>query len=401
MDVAAMPMTFDFRRTGPTSGAIYLYDLIVSDEEDDGITAAAFIAALNSLEDVSSLTCYINSPGGSIYAAWAIYNAVQRHGAAEKIAIIDGLAASSAATVALAFPTRKMAANAMMMIHCATDCCGGTSADMRKTADTLDKLNDTIAATTAAATGATKAEVFSAMEAETWYTAKEALDFGLITEIIAPNLAQAVARVDPKNMGRLNFRHPEKLTAITGTAAKHPAAVAAQNGDTSMSTKPKPPAEPIKPTGEPAPAAPETTPPAGDPQNAAGGQPAAATPASPQNAADGKKFLDAFGDQGGVWYAKGMSFADAQNAYTAGLKAENSALKSENADLKTRLAVATKAMGTDPVSAADGEPKNIDAATEKAAKKLESLRRTFKGDEQRAQNAFSEWKKQEARKAAK
>ncbi len=45
---------------------------------------------------------------------------------------------------------------------------------------------------------------------------------------------------------------------------------------------------------------------------------------------DGQQFLDAFGDQGGVWFAEGKTFADAGELYLAGLEAEVVKLRADN-----------------------------------------------------------------------
>lgn len=58
----------------------------------------------------------------------------------------------------------------------------------------------------------------------------------------------------------------------------------------------------------------------------------------PTELSAGKKFLNAFGAKGGVWFAEGKTFEEAQTQFTAELKADNERLTSENAELKTKLA---------------------------------------------------------------
>jgi hypothetical protein len=78
---------------------------------------------------------------------------------------------------------------------------------------------------------------------------------------------------------------------------------------------------------------------------AAGGQPGeqpAVIPArdtrmSAEAPVDGKKFLEDFGPQGGVWYAEGKTYKEARKLHIAGLKSQVDALSKENADLKTKL----------------------------------------------------------------
>jgi len=42
---------------------------------------------------------------------------------------------------------------------------------------------------------------------------------------------------------------------------------------------------------------------------------------------EGQRFLEAFGDQGGVWFAQGKTFSEATDLYVAALKCENESLK--------------------------------------------------------------------------
>lgn len=66
--------------------------------------------------------------------------------------------------------------------------------------------------------------------------------------------------------------------------------------------------------------------------------PTEAEPAPAPAASEGEKFLQAFGDKGGVWFAQGKTFADAQTLFTSELRTENDALKKENKELRAKLA---------------------------------------------------------------
>jgi hypothetical protein len=63
-----------------------------------------------------------------------------------------------------------------------------------------------------------------------------------------------------------------------------------------------------------------------------------AVPAPAKPAAPGQKFLDAFGDEGGVWFAQGKTFAEAQAICVAELKAESAKLAAETDELQRKLA---------------------------------------------------------------
>jgi hypothetical protein len=84
-------------------------------------------------------------------------------------------------------------------------------------------------------------------------------------------------------------------------------------------------------------------------------QPAAVEATEPEaelteEPSEGMRFLDAFGDQGGVWFAMGLSFEEAQQQYVA-------KLKEENESLKAKLAGVDVAGEVEPASYSEAEPK--------------------------------------------
>lgn len=126
---------------------------------------------------------HINSPGGSVFDGIAILNVLRNHRGA-LTTVVDGIAASAASFIAQAGTTRVMARNSQMMIHDAMALCGGNAADMRETADLLDKASDNLADIYAERSGrGSAADWRAAMEKEVWYSAQEAVDAGLADAI--------------------------------------------------------------------------------------------------------------------------------------------------------------------------------------------------------------------------
>ncbi len=142
-----------------------------------GVTAKQFVGDLKAIT-ASHITLRINSPGGEVFDATAIYNAIREH-PAHVTTYIDGLAASAASVIALAGNQVNIADNAYMMIHNASVGVFGGADDMKKYADLLDKLNVTIAETYQKKGGNKLAHWQNLMAAETWFTAQEAVDAGL------------------------------------------------------------------------------------------------------------------------------------------------------------------------------------------------------------------------------
>ena len=98
---------------------------------------------LKSVNENSDLDIFINSGGGSVFAGIAIYNILKRH-KGQKTVYIDGLAGSIASVIAMAGDKIIMPANSYLMIHKPLCCCAGNANDMRKTADTLDSIEEGI-----------------------------------------------------------------------------------------------------------------------------------------------------------------------------------------------------------------------------------------------------------------
>lgn len=124
------------------------------------------------------ITVRLNSPGGDAFDGIAIMNALKNHEG--KIAIeIDGLAASAASFIAIgAADELRMNEGSMLMIHDAWTFAMGNAEELRKTADSLEKMSENIAGIYANHSSKSLEEIKEAMRNETWFTAQEAKDFG-------------------------------------------------------------------------------------------------------------------------------------------------------------------------------------------------------------------------------
>jgi ATP-dependent Clp endopeptidase proteolytic subunit ClpP len=156
-----------------------------------GISARSFIAQLKAIT-AKKIDLRIHSPGGDVFEGNAIFNALKRH-PATITSHIDGLAASMASVVALAGKTVKIAGNGLIMIHNPSTIAAGGAEEMRKSAELLDKVKDTILNTYEEKTGLGREEIAKMMDEETWMTAQESKDFGFVDEITAENKVAATA----------------------------------------------------------------------------------------------------------------------------------------------------------------------------------------------------------------
>ena len=164
-------------------GELLLYgDISDSTWWGDEITPKNFKEELDSLGDIKTLNVYINSGGGDVFAGQAIYSMLKRHSATVNV-YVDGLAASIASIIAMAGDSVKMPKNAMLMVHNPWSFGMGNANDFRKLADDLDKVRESMISVYEDKTGMEKESIVELMDAETWMTAEEAVEFGFADEI--------------------------------------------------------------------------------------------------------------------------------------------------------------------------------------------------------------------------
>jgi ATP-dependent Clp endopeptidase proteolytic subunit ClpP len=189
---------------------IYIYDVIAW----YAVNADDFVKDLNQVT-AKKIELHVNSPGGDVFEGITIYNALRAH-PAEVETCVDGLAASIASVIALAGTKVRIAEGAFFMVHNPAAGVWGEAKDLRHTADVLDKVGDSIAGIYAAATGRSVKEMLEAMEAETWYGAAEAMEFGFADQVdgAAADTA-AEARWDLSVYNRV----PAELAAKAAAAA--------------------------------------------------------------------------------------------------------------------------------------------------------------------------------------
>lgn len=162
-------------------GEIYIYGEIVSYKwYEEDTTAKSFKEDLDTLGEIDTLNVYINSPGGSVFQGQAIVSILKRCKAEINIHV-DGVAASIASVIAMAGSTVYMPSNTMMMIHNPWTFTYGNAKDLRKQADDLDKIRESLITMYLDKTGdkMDRDTLLDLMDNETWLTAQECFDYGL------------------------------------------------------------------------------------------------------------------------------------------------------------------------------------------------------------------------------
>lgn len=167
----------------PIKGAIirnshqWIYDLF----EMDATSPGRVLKAINDSQN-EKLEFHINSSGGDISAGSEIYTAIKAH-QGEKVANIVGQAYSAASVIAMACES-YMSPTAMMMIHQVSCSAGGNSSDFTKMAQVLNVADRSIANAYIVKTGMSMEDALKMMQDETWLSADQAKEKGLIDGIM-------------------------------------------------------------------------------------------------------------------------------------------------------------------------------------------------------------------------
>ena len=165
---------------------LYLYGQIAEESWRENDKSAKEFADDLAACGGKNITLRINSPGGDIFAAQAIYNVLKAY-PGKVTAHIDGICASAATVVACGAGKVIMPKNALYMIHnpmvCVFDMLDAEA--LNKMADTLAKVKETVVDVYKDRAGGKMGvdEIIRFMDEETWMSAEEALDKGLSDEI--------------------------------------------------------------------------------------------------------------------------------------------------------------------------------------------------------------------------
>lgn len=139
-----------------------------------------FVDNLQGLGPSDTVNLYINCMGGSVKEALGIHSVLQRC-PAKVIAYIDGFAASAASVIAMAAEQIIMPRNTAMMIHNARTEAYGNPAELRKAADDLEVINTAAikSYTMHAGDKLPEEKLQEMLDAETWLTAEDCVQYGL------------------------------------------------------------------------------------------------------------------------------------------------------------------------------------------------------------------------------
>lgn len=166
---------------------LILYGTIASAASwwEDRVTPKQFNEELDALGDVEEIVVRINSGGGDVLAANAIYTRLRDHKATITVKI-DGWAASAATIIAMAGDKIQIAKNGIFMIHdpSMTIWSTYTAEEFEKMAEQLKTVKQSIVNAYTQRTGRDEEEVSTLMTEETWWTGEEAVEEGFCDELL-------------------------------------------------------------------------------------------------------------------------------------------------------------------------------------------------------------------------
>ena len=168
---------YNIKKKAGETADIYIFDEIGT----YGVTAQDFISEIKGLKN-TPINLRINSLGGDVFDGMAMYNVIKRREAKTTV-YIEGIAASIATIIALGADEVIMAENSLFMIHNAWGGTAGEAKDMRKTAETLDKITSELTSIYVKKTGLSYEAIADMMNEETWLNATEAFELGFIDTI--------------------------------------------------------------------------------------------------------------------------------------------------------------------------------------------------------------------------
>jgi ATP-dependent Clp protease protease subunit len=163
---------------------VFLRDPIDDDVANVVIAQILFLAAKDPAKDIK---LYINSPGGSVTAGFAIYDTI-RYVKCDVATICIGQAASMGAVLLAAGTPGKRSAlpNARILIHQVFGGAQGQAADVKIQTEELLRMRDQINRILALHTGKSVKKIAKDTDRDYYMSAQEAVEYGLIDRIIAP-----------------------------------------------------------------------------------------------------------------------------------------------------------------------------------------------------------------------
>lgn len=140
---------------------------------------------LDSTDPGKDISIYINSPGGSVYSGYGIYDTMQ-YVSSDVSTICTGMAASMAAVLLVSGTKGKRFAlpHSRVMIHQPLGGMQGQASDIEIAANEIIKVKKEIISILAKHTGQTIEQIGLDSDRDKWFSAEEALAYGAVDQVL-------------------------------------------------------------------------------------------------------------------------------------------------------------------------------------------------------------------------
>ncbi len=161
--------------------------VVVGGQIDDALanTVCSQLLVLDALDRRRDISLYINSPGGSVDAGFAIYDTMQSLDS-DVVTVAMGLAASMGQFLLVAgTPGKRFALrHSQILMHQPLGQMSGVASDILVHADHVAYLRRLMAQRIAFHTGQTEERIVADFDRDRWFTAAEALEYGMIDAVL-------------------------------------------------------------------------------------------------------------------------------------------------------------------------------------------------------------------------
>lgn len=185
------PFNYCFQQAAGGVHKLYIYDDVKAYSgfnwetwkyEESETSAKYFREKLEQIPDTDTIELHINSNGGSVKEGVAIYNQLKQK-KCKKVGYVDGVAYSVAFVILQACDERIMGIGTSALIHeIWIETCGNAK-ELRKMADDLDVLMESNRKIFLERSNLTEQQLIEMMEAETFLTPEQCLEYALIDEV--------------------------------------------------------------------------------------------------------------------------------------------------------------------------------------------------------------------------
>ena len=184
------------------------------DDDDEPIRSTADIFKDDLYSGEGNISVWINSPGGDMVTGAQIYNLIKDYKG--KVTIkIDGLAASAASVIAMAGDEVLMSPVSQIMIHNPFSCAIGDSNEMKRAADMLNEVKESIINAYEIKTHLSRAKISRMMDDESWMNAYKAVNLGFADGILFEDDKQK-----PENTEEFIFSRESAISAVMNRVRK-------------------------------------------------------------------------------------------------------------------------------------------------------------------------------------